>query len=58
MYTYDQETAFLQPEHIDEDPKRVNDRAPAKHWNVDVMTSAGEEQIRELVAYVCGVIAI
>ena len=52
VYTYDKETAVLQPERIDEDPKRVNDRAPANRWNMDVMTSVGAERIRELVAHV------
>jgi hypothetical protein len=52
VYTYDKETAVLQPERIGEDTKRVNDRAPANRWNMDVMTSAGEERIRELVAHV------
>jgi hypothetical protein len=52
VYAYDKETAALQPERIDEDPKRVNDRAPAHRWDLDIMAPTGEQRIRELVTHV------
>jgi hypothetical protein len=52
VYTYDKETRALQPERIDEDPKRVNNRASTNRWDLDIMASTGEQRIRKLVARV------
>ena len=57
VYTYDSQAETLEPEGIERDTRRVNDRAPAARWDLDIMTQEGEQQLREVVTHIktmCG----
>ena len=51
VYSYGREDQTLVPEGIERDIKRVNDRAPASRWNLDITTPQGAERLREVVAH-------
>jgi len=50
--TFDKETRALQPRCITKDLYKRIDPAPATRWDVDIMTHAGEQHFRNLVAHV------
>ncbi|KAF8523471.1 hypothetical protein BU17DRAFT_43782 [Hysterangium stoloniferum] len=49
LYTYDSAAGTITPEAIERNTKRVNDRAPAAWWDVDILAPDGEQRFREVV---------
>ncbi|KAJ7582667.1 hypothetical protein C8J56DRAFT_955417 [Mycena floridula] len=49
IYTYDAVSDELSPPRIQRDVMRVNDRAPADRWNLDILQPDGEARMRGLV---------
>jgi hypothetical protein len=52
VYTYDSATEILEPECIERDRNRVNDRASAARWNHDIMTHEGEQRFGEIATHI------
>ncbi|KAF8417044.1 hypothetical protein EV426DRAFT_624678 [Tirmania nivea] len=52
IYTASKETGRLLPRKILGDPEFLTDTAPINRWDVDIMTSSGEQRLREIVAEV------
>ncbi|KAJ7583191.1 hypothetical protein C8J56DRAFT_953307, partial [Mycena floridula] len=49
IYTYDAVSDELSPPRIQRDVMRINDRAPADRWNLDILQPDGEARMRGLV---------
>ncbi|KAF8312893.1 uncharacterized protein EI90DRAFT_3137008 [Cantharellus anzutake] len=52
VYSYDRATRRIVPAAIEKDASRVNDRAPAKWWGLDILEDDGEAHLRQVTTHV------
>ncbi|KAF8453490.1 hypothetical protein BGX38DRAFT_1090537, partial [Terfezia claveryi] len=57
VYTWTKETGRILPKQIPIDPEYTIDTAPRRRWDLDVLSTEGEERIGGIVAHIqtmCG----
>ncbi|KAI5809603.1 hypothetical protein DFH27DRAFT_459155, partial [Peziza echinospora] len=52
FYTWTRETGGAEPIAIRMDQEVLIDTAPESRWNLDLLTTEGEEQLRLVIAYI------